>query len=46
MSERTGIKNRINDFIFDNYSFYFVDIVLPISEFLIERVHKRVPHKP
>jgi glycosyltransferase involved in cell wall biosynthesis len=43
---RTGLKNRINDFFFDNYSFYFVDIVLPISEFLIERVHKRVPHKP
>jgi len=46
MPGRTGLKNRINDFLFDNYSFNFVDIVLPISEFLIERVQKRVPHKP
>jgi glycosyltransferase involved in cell wall biosynthesis len=46
MPVRTGFKNRINDFFFDNYSFYFVDIVLPISEFLIERVQKRFPHKP
>jgi glycosyltransferase involved in cell wall biosynthesis len=39
------IGRKINNLLYDNYSFRLVDGVFPISEFLIKRMQKRAPRK-
>jgi glycosyltransferase involved in cell wall biosynthesis len=44
--EKHQLGKRLNDSLFDNYAPALSDIVLPISEFLIEQCKKRSPSKP
>jgi glycosyltransferase involved in cell wall biosynthesis len=42
----TKLHQRISDRLFDNYFMYFVDAVLPISEYLIDHLKKSGFEKP
>lgn len=43
---RTGILYKINDRLFDKYFMHLVDGVIPISEFLIDRIKEKRPKMP
>jgi len=43
---RKKIRYRINDYLFDHYFMYFVDGVLPISEFLIQKIKNKKQNLP
>ena len=46
MSHRTGLKNKINDYLFDNWLISKFDAAFPISQVLQKNYIKIAPNKP